>query len=413
MSSIFLDLRTLSFVLMLTTIALSILMMFIWKSSKTYPGFGFWAFANVFISLGFMLLSLRGIMPDLITVIFANSLIFGGIVLFFTGNRRFLGLSDERVFSLALLILHALIIGYFNYINQQVVYRIVCISIFITIVSGRNYYDFRQGWLQNRSASYKFISIVYLAFCSLIITRAIFTYWFSNLEGLYTPDRIQSFSFVTFILTSIVWTFAYMILNNERLQQELNETKIKFEKLAATDFLTGINNMRRFFEIGEVEIHRARRFRHPLSLIMFDIDHFKKINDTYGHAAGDMVLTTIIDVCKFNLRELDTLGRLGGEEFGIVLPHTDIDVAKMVAGRLRRAFDETEIRILTETIRVTASFGVTEFLESDKQLKDLLDRADSALYEAKQSGRNQVKSSINTSYSLPEKLSGINSLQAT
>lgn len=94
------------------------------------------------------------------------------------------------------------------------------------------------------------------------------------------------------------------------------------------------------------------------------------------------------------MRELDTVGRLGGEEFGIVLPHTDIDVAKMVAGRLRRAFDETEIEILTQTIKVTASFGVTEFLESDKQLKDLLDRADFALYEAKQNGRNQVKSSI-------------------
>lgn len=395
MFSMFLDLRTLSFVLTLTTVALSILMLFIWRTSKTYSGFGFWAFANLSIAIGFLLLSLRGMAPDLITVIAANSLILGGILLFFTGNRLFLNLSDERIFSLTLLILNALAIGYFNYFQPHVVYRIICVSGILVIIGGRNCYDFGRGWRANKSSSYAFMSVVYLFFCLLMIARATLTYYFSDIEKLYTPDGVQSFSFVSFILVGIIWTFAYMILNNERLQEELSETKIKFEKLAATDFLTGINNNRRFFEIGELEIQRARRFHHPLSLIMFDIDYFKKINDTYGHAAGDKVLTAIIDVCKFNLRELDTIGRLGGEEFGIILPHTDIDVAKMVAGRLRRAFDENEIKISTDIIRATASFGVTEFLLTDKQLQDLLDRADSALYEAKQNGRNQVKASGN------------------
>lgn len=391
MTSIFLDLRTLSFVLMLVTISLSILMMLIWRTNRTYPGFGFWAIANISAAAGFLFIGLRGVIPDFVTVIIANGFAFGGVLFTFLGNRSFLGFSNGKVFSIISLILYVLGLTYIEYFDEKVIYRIVFTSLFVAVVNGRNAFDFRRGWLKEKSTTYRFAGAIYLIFSLMMIMRAGLTYSFSDMKDFYVPDWIQSSSFMMLIIFAIVWTFIYMILNNERLQQELKATKTEFERLATTDFLTGINNNRRFFEIGESEIQRAKRFRHPLTLIMFDIDYFKKVNDTYGHDAGDRVLIAIVNICKFNLRDLDVLGRLGGEEFGVLLPHADIDVGKMVAGRFRRAFAETEIELPLESIKVTASFGVTEFCESDTELKDLLNRADAALYEAKQNGRNQVK----------------------
>lgn len=402
-----LDLRTLYVVFVTITVSLCILMLFIWRTNRTYPGFGFWTLANVSAAAGFVFLILYGSASEFITVVIANSLTFGSTLLCFIGNRRFLGFSSGWKFSLALLFLNSFLISYFTYFDNQAGYRIVSLSLLLVIVSGRNVYDFRRAWLKAGNASYAFVSVVYLTFSLAMLGRAVFTYILAG-GG---RNWIQPLSFIAFIIFAIAWTFIYMILNNERLQQELKRTKTEFERLATTDFLTGINNNRRFFEIGEIEIQRARRFRHPLTLIMFDIDYFKKINDTYGHAAGDTVLIAIVDVCKFNLRDLDTIGRLGGEEFGILLPHTDIDVAKMVAGRLRRAFAETQIAVAADNIKITASFGVTELSETDKTLKILLDRADSALYEAKQNGRNQVKASVSASGVISENLPEISSAQ--
>lgn len=402
-----LDLRTLYIVFVTITVSLCILMLFIWRTNRTYPGFGLWTLANVSAAAGFVFLVLYGSVSEFATVIIANTLTFGSTLLCFLGNRRFLDFSRAWLFSIATLALNSALMIYFEYFDNQPGYRIISLSLLLVIVSGRSAYDFRRAWLKEGNASYAFVSVVYLTFSIAMFARAASTYWLAG-GG---RNWIQPLSFLVFIIFAIAWTFIYMILNNEKLQQELKTTRAEFEKLATTDFLTGINNNRRFFEIGEIEIQRARRFRHALTVIMFDIDYFKKINDTYGHAAGDAVLIAIVDICKFNLRELDTLGRLGGEEFGILLPHTDIDVAKMVAGRLRRAFDETRIALPSDNIKITASFGVTELSETDKTLKDLLDRADSALYEAKQSGRNQVKASVSSERIISETLPKISSAQ--
>lgn len=394
MLSTFLDLRTLSTVLMLITISLSILMIFIWRSSKTYPGFGSWTLANVSVAIGFLLLTGRGILPDFVTIVVANGFTFGSLLLTYAGTRKFLGFRSNRLFISGILILHTIAFIYFSYINKQVIPRILTISIFLAIVSYVIAESFREALQKERKVTYSFASGIYFSFAALMIGRAVLTYLFTDLNNYYAPDWVQSSSYLIFIIYAVSWTFMYLILNNERLYSELKSTKNKFEKMATTDFLTGVNNNRRFFEVGGIEIQRAKRFDHPLTLIMFDIDFFKKINDTYGHAAGDKVLMAIVDSCKFNLRELDVLGRLGGEEFGILLPHTDIDVGKMVASRLRRAFSDTPITLSDTIINVTASFGVTSLGKDDTDLKELLVRADTALYEAKQNGRDQVRAFV-------------------
>jgi diguanylate cyclase (GGDEF)-like protein len=164
----------------------------------------------------------------------------------------------------------------------------------------------------------------------------------------------------------------------------------KLSKLATTDSLTGVANRREFFHVARKEISRAQRNDRVLSVLMFDIDHFKNINDQYGHAAGDDVLINIADTCQKALREIDTLGRLGGEEFGILLPETDLAEATKVAERLRQSMKVIRPGGSATTGTVTMSVGAAQWRASHEDFEELMARADRALYDAKRAGRNQV-----------------------
>ncbi len=162
------------------------------------------------------------------------------------------------------------------------------------------------------------------------------------------------------------------------------------QMMAITDSLTGIYNRRGLFELGQREVDRAYRFNRPLAAIMLDIDYFKQINDTYSHAIGDQVLKELATRCRKHLRDLDILGRYGGEEFAILLPETDMQSAYLVAERLRKTMLEDPVQTDRGPITVTISLGVTAATQESPYLTILLDRADTATYAAKQAGRNQV-----------------------
>src|SRR4030042_6490417 len=160
--------------------------------------------------------------------------------------------------------------------------------------------------------------------------------------------------------------------------------------MTTTDSLTGIARSRRLFEAGEHEIQRARRYQRPLAVLMLDLDHFKKINDKYGHAIGDKVLVSVAAVCKNGLRNVDILGRVGGEEFAILLPETDISGGIIIAERLRTIINKKRIKAKKKPFRITVSVGVTELLADDDKIVAALKRADDAMNEAKRKGRNQI-----------------------
>ena len=164
-------------------------------------------------------------------------------------------------------------------------------------------------------------------------------------------------------------------------------------RLATTDALTETANRRHFLELAERETGRAQRHGHPLSLLMADIDRFKSINDRYGHAAGDAVLKAYVSALRGALRQEDVLGRLGGEEFGILLPDTDMDSALDVAERLRRLVGEMEVNFDGAGLRPTHSIGVAVLRPTCGSFAELMSRADAALYEAKRRGRNCVHAS--------------------
>ena len=165
---------------------------------------------------------------------------------------------------------------------------------------------------------------------------------------------------------------------------------LEFElaKIAATDALTGLPNRRYFFEAAKLEVARVRRFGTAASVIMIDLDHFKAVNDTHGHAAGDKVLRCFAEVCRNSLRQIDVFARIGGEEFAAILPGTNEAAAHSVAEKLRNAVYETPIKVGRNLINISASFGVAEVRSVDMGIEDSLGRADLALYAAKRAGRN-------------------------
>lgn len=177
---------------------------------------------------------------------------------------------------------------------------------------------------------------------------------------------------------------AAIAFENARLYAEV-------ERLATMDELTGIANRRRLFELGQREFELARRYGTPLAAILLDIDKFKKINDSFGHHAGDHVLSGIASTISQNVREVDLFGRYGGEEFVLLLPQSDRKSAYEVAERLRSLVEELRFETERGVLQVTISLGIAQLSKETVSLATLIDHADQAMYAAKQAGRNRVE----------------------
>ena len=177
------------------------------------------------------------------------------------------------------------------------------------------------------------------------------------------------------------------------LYSDITERKA-FERrlidMATRDELTGLVNRREFFTLGHHEEERAKREGHVVSVMMVDADYFKKVNDTYGHAIGDDVLRDLADNCRKIFRKTDIVGRYGGEEFAIVLPGAQEDMAKIIAERLRSSVAESVVPSEKGDVKYTISIGISCAVGKDFKVEEVLDRADRALYTAKAQGRNRA-----------------------
>ena len=204
-----------------------------------------------------------------------------------------------------------------------------------------------------------------------------------------------------FALLAIGILVGYIYELNKRLKLSLKIEDDLFEKLqeatleladqSMTDSLTGIFNRRYFMEIASKTFHACRRHRKSFSIVIADLDHFKSINDTYGHGAGDLVLKKFANYFQEELRESDVLARFGGEEFIALLPDTTEQQSLVMIERIRKGLSELKIDIEdNRAICITASFGISEFRDSDENYESIFLRADRALYQAKESGRNSV-----------------------
>lgn len=173
------------------------------------------------------------------------------------------------------------------------------------------------------------------------------------------------------------------ITERKQLEDELHHQ-------ATTDSLTGVFNRRHFEQLATAEMKRAIRLGHPLTIVLIDIDHFKHVNDTYGHAAGDQALLTFTTLCQRNIREIDIFSRFGGDEFALLLPEANSRQAYAVIERIRQAIATEPIDLDGKLISLTISSGIASVSDAGEDFDKLLIKADQALYRAKEAGRNKI-----------------------
>jgi len=202
-------------------------------------------------------------------------------------------------------------------------------------------------------------------------------------EGdIYFDARIQPLPLTIRGERAVIWT-----ARNITAQYEL---EMKLQKLSETDSLTGIFNRLKFLEQLDKYFGKFKRYGRPMALVTFDIDHFKRFNDNFGHSVGDHVLCQLVGHCAAKLREVDSLYRIGGEEFAILLPETKAKEASWQGERLRKVSEQMGALPEGSAEKVTISVGVSEFTTTDVSIENVMKRADAALYDAKRKGRNRV-----------------------
>jgi diguanylate cyclase (GGDEF)-like protein len=266
------------------------------------------------------------------------------------------------------------------------------VIIFLTLVALRNIYKNRHmlkhlglfsGSLIMMSGLILMV-MFYVADISIMHVMPMFISWDEAYSFMTIMHLGYNWIISTIGLSLIILSILYF---NRTLYPKIIALEKDLSLRASTDSLTRIYNRAKFDEILAHELQRASRYGHSLSLIVFDIDHFKAVNDAYGHLRGDYVLKKVVDLAQTTVRSVDYLARWGGEEFMIILPETELERAETLAKRIKEEIENYDF----DTIgKITVSFGVSQFKESDTE-KTLIKRTDSALYRAKANGRNRVE----------------------
>ena len=377
-----LDIRTLSFVTVLFSFIYGVGLFCVgWLQRSSY-GITTFALALFTTGLGFSLLGLRGILPDWMSIVTANLLIYLGFVFMRNGISRF---RESPVMHIAmdalLLSLLLLLVLYNTYAQPSVSLRSVWVSLAIALQSGFCVLQMLQGSRKELAVALWMTVIPYIFSTAFFIFRALWAFDDRAMPSFMTAGVVHQAAFLMVNIIILTSSFGLLWMVSARLEMMLREQ-------ATTDTLTKTYNRRALEEIHAREIARARRHNLPMTVIMTDIDHFKHVNDAFGHQVGDMVLANFASLIEANIRKQDILVRYGGEEFLVLLPDTTKEQGAQAAEKLRTIIFE-ELLSHDPDVMCTSSFGVAELLLRESW-DSLTARADAALYEAKGKGRNMT-----------------------
>jgi diguanylate cyclase (GGDEF)-like protein len=308
----------------------------------------------------------------------------------------FLELSESESMvprvGIALLIAQVLSSLVYLHAHQLRGYSAVTLGLLVAVQAGESALLLKkanQGWM---AAPVWFSFALLLGFAVFNLVRSAIILVFGTPHSLRLPNPLEAAAVVVFLGAAIGLGFGVFWMEGHQI-------RLKLEHLANFDPLTGIHNRRSFTALCEQELRRTSRTHDVFSLIMFDVDHFKQINDRYGHRAGDTVLCAVVEKLRHSVRNIDIVGRWGGEEFVALLPNADAEAAMIVAHRLRYHIDTIAVpspRLRDNGVRhnitLTVSIGVTTYLGHDPTttIHDLLHECDSAMYQAKAEGRDRV-----------------------
>lgn len=342
----------------------------------------------------FLLFDYRHI-PAVLSVLTADVLILAAFVLL---HVAFLALVAKEkslfpVLGAVLLTLQATVDIYLLQFNGTVKLRIFWVGIFVAIQTGHTAAVLLRNRLVAIRAPAIFSAVLLILFTILNLARSLITG--SNIvDDPAITYKIALVTYIIYIVVALGMAFGFFWMTATRLTARL-------EQMASTDPLTRVYNRRVFLDWCEKELQRAQRMRTPFSILMVDLDHFKNINDRFGHHMGDSALCAVVEEIQDSVRGIDVLGRWGGEEFAVLLPGASAGAAFVVAQRVRRNIEKIVLSATrangTEEpvglVKVTASVGLAAFRGGDDTIADIMQRADSALYQAKTDGRNRVLSS--------------------
>jgi diguanylate cyclase (GGDEF)-like protein len=330
--------------------------------------------------------ALRGVVPDAISVVLANGLLFQGCVLYYAGSQLFLGRTRNTWRWTAINVVMAMVLAWFTYRQPDYSVRL---AVFTAAVSALFVAHARQ-YLRHgvRDFDMLFMTGILMMQATVAGVRCL-----SALGGLSGNDLleatwVQSLYIVMYSLTALFMSIAGVLMATDRV-------RVEFEFLASHDPLTGVLNRRAVLDACEAELARCKRQGGAMSLLMIDVDHFKAVNDTYGHLVGDEVLREMVARLQQGLSGQGVLGRYGGEEFLALLPQTDTNAALATAQKIRtrlmQSFQSDTTLAELGLQPLTVSMGIASYQGSMETIDLILARADEALYTSKALGRDRVE----------------------
>lgn len=358
-------------------------------SSSSLRGLGWLSGAAALSGGGLALAADYGHVPLIVSVVLASELMLSANVLI---ELSLLELLEKEArtpfFNLAIVIISTLLMPFFTYEHDDYRVRTILVASMMAMQATRNAGLLWIRWKKKQRSAffYTWTGLCSLACCQLARVAIVGYFWVPNTP--LTDNWYQNFTLAAYLLNSLWVVSGFFWLATLQLTDKL-------EDMAGTDPLTQLANRRVFREWMQRELLRSLRSSVPFSLLVIDLDHFKRINDSYGHSAGDEILRTSVERMQDSVRGIDVLGRWGGEEFVALLPRATVEAAELVAERIRKNM-EAPFKIRTrhgiQTVVITVSLGVTSYRGGDDTVDDMFDRADAALYKAKDAGRNCILS---------------------
>jgi diguanylate cyclase (GGDEF)-like protein len=343
-----------------------------------------WVRGLVTLLLAQVLFGLRDVAPDLLSIVMANTLMAAAFVGFALGLRRFAGIKPQAgllwlpvvLMASAMYVLTAL---YPNYLARMVVFSVGMVWILALMLRPLVGSLHRGGPVGQQVVMVSIIAAITI----ILVRMMVLVLGPAPAAGLLDNSFVNTAALAYMSVAPVLITVGFLLMCNERLMDDT-------VRLSTLDALTGAYSRRALTDLSERALAEARRYRRPLSVLMVDADHFKQVNDTYGHSAGDAVLVEIMSRLKASLRTEDFVGRIGGEEFLVVLPATPEEEALRVASRIRERIANKTLVYGREEIPFTVSIGVAERDPGEANIDLLIKRADDAMYAAKRAGRNRV-----------------------
>ena len=342
--------------------------------------------ADFFFAASFVITGFDKVFPSTLGIPFSFVLSIVGMVGYYELYCQLIGLYPKSRRSLLMSLIMLIIAGaVIIFLHPSLLIRIVISDIILALISVFVIYLIISNAPKPLLAVYILISCPFVNIILIAITRIVFLLLEKILGPLTAVVHVYQFLDLSYFLSIIYISIASIFLISSKLHYTLLEYSQK-------DPLTKVYNRSAFSELFERELALAMRYNDPLNFLICDIDFFKKVNDTYGHLAGDAVIVHVVELLRTSIRVTDLLARYGGEEFAIVLPRTKNINALILAERLRKKVEKSSVEYEGNTISVTCSFGVSYLKDQSEAYEDIIKRADDALYQAKGNGRNRVES---------------------